>query len=207
MQKWVIAFIYVLILVGAVIYKEPIADWIQNGEAPIPPLFLTAVVIALVPFVPFGIIGSIMGAKYGVFAASIMNVASSSLAAVVMFWLVRAVYAEEGRAFLARYSKLELLTALHEKNAFFSVLFMRIIPVIPAQVVNVYSAISRMSFAAFVAATLLGKLPVMLMFAWIGDQFMSPGRILLIVMIYAIFLTGVYGGYRLWMKGRTGTFM
>lgn len=204
MRKWLIPIVYLSIFIGAIVYKEPISNWIQYGDAPVSILFPVAVIIALFPFVPFGIIGGIMGAKYGVLAASIMNVASSSLAAIVMFWLVRLVYAEAGRAYLARYSKTEFITAMFEKNAFFSVFFMRIIPIMPAQIVNVYSAISRMSFISFAAATLLGKIPVMLMFAWIGDQLMSPGRILLIVSMYAVFLASVYGCYRFWMKGRTG---
>lgn len=80
-----------------------------------------------------------------------------------------------------------------ERNAFLAVLTARLIPFVPAAAVNVYTAISRMRFGPFFAATLLGKIPVMFVFAVIGDQLLSDLRdVLWTSLIYVLFLSVVF---------------
>jgi uncharacterized membrane protein YdjX (TVP38/TMEM64 family) len=60
-----------------------------------------------------------------------------------------------------------------ERNAFLAVVVARLLPFVPAPAVNAASAISRMSFGSFIMATLIGKIPVMIVFAIMGSQFNS----------------------------------
>jgi uncharacterized membrane protein YdjX (TVP38/TMEM64 family) len=70
-------------------------------------------------------------------------------------------FSEAGIRLLAKFKRMDQFTAQMERNAFFSVLIARLIPFVPAVFVNVYTAISRMRFGTFMAATFIGKIPVM----------------------------------------------
>ncbi|MDQ1910470.1 VTT domain-containing protein [Paenibacillus sp. GD4] len=202
-----VVLFYGALLSLAYIQQDPILQWLHNGERGEWPLALAlATFLAFVPVVPFGVVGGIMGAKYGPLLGGFINTASSTAAAVLMFLFVRYAFREQGRVYLSRFKQLERFTVLFERNPFMSILFARLIPFIPAAAVNIYSAISRTPLITFFTATLMGKVPVMLVFALVGDQmFTSAARTLTVVLIYGAFLAVVYGGYRLWHKTNNAT--
>jgi uncharacterized membrane protein YdjX (TVP38/TMEM64 family) len=103
---------------------------------------------------------------------------------------------------LAKFKRVDQFTALMERNArFFAVLIARLIPFVPAAFVNVYTAISRMRFGTFMAATLIGKIPVMFVLAIIGDQLLSDvGNVLWTSLIYVVFLFAVFLVYWWFLK-------
>ncbi len=86
---------------------------------------------------------------------------------------------------------------------FLAILFTRLIPFVPSILVNIYSALSRVSFAAYAAASSLGKIPAMLLFALVGDHLMTePGNIVITIGIYGVFLGLIVLIYHLWKKKR-----
>ncbi|WP_254611577.1 TVP38/TMEM64 family protein [Paenibacillus sp. JMULE4] len=174
--------------------KGPILRWLDAESANhLLLLFGAAVLLALIPIVPYGVVAGIMGAKYGPFWGGFLNVISSTLAAALLFLSVRTVFQEQGRRLLSKYKRMDRFTELMERNAFLAVLTARLIPFVPAAAVNVYTAISRMRFGPFFAATLLGKIPVMFVFAVIGDQLLSDLRdVLWTSLIYVLFLSVVF---------------
>ncbi|MCY9694205.1 TVP38/TMEM64 family protein [Paenibacillus alginolyticus] len=203
MKKWLLFFGYVIAVIAIILYKDPILGWLHDDTADhfmLP--FGAAVLIALIPVVPYGVIAGIIGGKYGPFLGGMINVLSSTVAAALLFLLVRVVFQEQGIRFLAKFKRIDQFTTLMERNAFFAVLLARLIPFVPAAFVNVYTAISRMRFSPFVAATLLGKIPMMFVFALIGDQLLSDlGNVLWISLIYMGFLLLVFLVYR-WLRKR-----
>jgi uncharacterized membrane protein YdjX (TVP38/TMEM64 family) len=100
---------------------------------------------------------------------------------------------------LHRYSRIGRLTELFERNAFLTILFARLIPFIPSIAINIYSAISRVSFTSYAIASSLGKMPAMLLFVTVGDNLISnPKNMLAAIGIYGLFLTLSLFAYRLW---------
>lgn len=199
LKKWMMTAAYIAV-VSAVIYnKEVLIVWLKKGGDPsdIPLIIILATLLALVPVIPFGVIAGIAGVKYGVWIGGLINVVSSTAASVVMFFVVRYVFAEFGRSYLTKQKALRQFTLMVEKNAFFSVLLGRLIPILPSPAVNVYAAISKIPFMTFLGATILGKIPVMLVFAFVGDQaFESIKSSLFALGIYAVILLVVFIGYR-----------
>lgn len=189
---------YAAAVVAIVLYKDPLLHWL-NEDSPdnLIWLFGIAVLLALVPVVPYGIVAGLLGAKYGPFFGGFLNVMSSTIAAALLFLSVRAVFQEQGLRMIAKSKRMDRFTALMERNAFLAVLIARLIPFVPAAAVNVYTAISRMRFAVFLAATLLGKIPVMFVFAVIGDQLVTDWRnIGWTSLVYLAFLSVVFVLYR-----------
>lgn len=200
MRKWLIAITYLITIVFVIFNQETIIAWLQKGGdvADIPYVLLLATFLALVPVIPFGVIGGIAGVKYGLWLGGLINVASSTLAAVIMFAAVRYVFSARGRQYLMRQKSLHQFTLLVEKNAFLSVLIGRLIPVLPSAAINIYAALSKIPFMSFLSATVLGKIPVMLVFAFVGDNaFEDIASSIYALGIYAGFLLIVYVGYRI----------
>jgi uncharacterized membrane protein YdjX (TVP38/TMEM64 family) len=174
--------------------------WLRNGDlTQLPILFGIVLFIAFVPVIPYGIIGGIMGAKFGLLIGGFISWFASFFAAVIIFLLARYAFARKGRALINRYHRLAQFTKMVEKNGFLAVLFSRLIPVIPALVVNVYAGLSEMSFFAYLFATALGKVPIMIVYAIVGKGLVNAThRSLLVVAVYALFLLCVYLMYYRW---------
>jgi uncharacterized membrane protein YdjX (TVP38/TMEM64 family) len=201
-KKWLLFLGCVIAIIVMILNKDPILCWLDDDSANnLILLFSVAVLLALVPVVPYGIVAGIFGAKYGPFLGGLLNVISSTLAAALLFLSLRLVFQEQGIRLLAKFKRMHQFTALMERNAFLAVLTARLIPFVPAAAVNVYAAISHMRFGTFVAATLVGKIPVMFVFAVIGDQLLSDlGNVLWISLIYTLFLSVVFLMYWFFRK-------
>ncbi|WP_127493791.1 TVP38/TMEM64 family protein [Paenibacillus glycanilyticus] len=194
--KPVLFSVYGLLIIALLMNKEQFLLWIQYNNNFII-LFSAAVMLAFIPVIPYGIVAGIMGLKYGPFIGGTINVLSSTIAAALLFLLVRFLFQEQGLSYLKKFKKMEQFTGLMERNAFFAVLIARLIPFVPAAFVNIYSAISRMRFVTFIVATFVGKIPVMFVFAIVGNQFLSNiSNVLWITLFYMIFLFLVYLVYR-----------
>ncbi|XID93786.1 TVP38/TMEM64 family protein [Paenibacillaceae bacterium WGS1546] len=157
-----------------------------------------AILLAAVPAIPFGIVAGIMGAQYGPVWGTLINVATSAIAAALQFLAVRVLFQKQGRQFVTKFKRIEHFILFLERNAFLAVITTRLLPFVPAPVINVAAAISPMSFGSFFLATVMGKFPVMVLFSILGDKllFSSVSGMMWALLIYALFLMTVYAGYR-----------
>lgn len=194
MKKSVLVASYIIFIVLAFINKDYILTWIQQKETTnIVSMLAAATLLAIFPAVPYGVIAVIIGAKFGILAGGFINVTASTIAAFIMFVIVRYAFFEAARGMISRYRKIDRFTQAFEASPFLAVLFARLIPIIPAPAVNVYSGISRIPMAAFLMATVLGKIPVMLVFAFVGDQlFSSVNNVIVAAAVYIVFLIVVF---------------
>ncbi|MCL6604987.1 MAG: VTT domain-containing protein [Paenibacillus sp.] len=73
----------------------------------------------------------------------------------------------------------------------------RMSPFIPAAFINGYVGLLRISFFTFFAATMIGKVPVMLVFVYAGRSLYSGSFLWIpILLIYAVLLIIVYIIYK-----------
>ncbi|WP_165842364.1 TVP38/TMEM64 family protein [Paenibacillus xerothermodurans] len=201
LKKWLISLGYVSAIIVMIMYKDEVLHWLEAGSVDLVLVFGIAVLLAMVPVLPYGVVAGVIGAKYGPVVGGALNVFSSTFAAALLFLSLRLIFQEQGKKFLAKYKRIDQFTQLMEQHAFVAVLTARLIPFIPALAVNVYTALSRMSFGTFFAATLIGKIPVMFVFAIIGDQLVSDWRqVAWTALGYALFLFLVWMLYRSYQK-------
>lgn len=201
-KKLVLGLLYAVIAYLIYLFGEPILDWMKSSNRMIP-VTLLAVCFALFPVIPYPVVGGVIGAAFGPAAGSIMTWTGSAAASILMFLLVRYGYRDWGARMLNRYERLGQVTLWFEKHAFLTILFARLVPFVPSIIINVYAALSRVSFTAYAVASSIGKIPAMLLFALIGDQLVSEPRNLLVTLgIYGLFLTVTLLGYFLWKRKR-----
>lgn len=167
-------------------------------------MFLTTLILtmfSLFPVIPYPLVGGVVGAAFGGLIGALMIWMGSTAASIIMFLFIRYGYKDLADRILNRYKVLEKVTILFEKNAFFVIFLTRIIPFIPSIVINVYSGISRVPFWMYTIASALGKIPSMLMFAFVGNSiFYNPSQVIWILLFYTCFILIVAYVYRLWQK-------
>ncbi|KQO18216.1 TVP38/TMEM64 family protein [Paenibacillus sp. Leaf72] len=201
MLKWVSAIIYALLLATVFIYKNNLLDWLQNDTPSVFIVFLVALFLVLVPVVPFKIMIALLGFMYGPLLGALISWLAASLAAIIIFLLARYLFREQGQAFLHKFSQLDKLQATMEKRPFLTILTARLIPIIPHMVVNIYPAVTSVRLLPYAVASALGKIPFMLLFAYMGqNMFKDWASFTLFAGVYAAFFALSYGGYRLWLK-------
>ncbi|WP_010502364.1 TVP38/TMEM64 family protein [Paenibacillus elgii] len=201
-KKISLALVYAVAAYLIYRYGAEIVVWFQSSSH-VAVVILAATALALFPVIPYPVVGGVIGAAFGPVVGAAITWAGSTAASLLMFVFVRYGYQEWGQRMLYRYERLGKLTVLFERNAFLTILFARLIPFIPSIIINAYSALSRVSFAAYAAASALGKIPAMLLFAFVGNTLMTePGAVWLTVGIYGGFLAVMLSAYRQWKRSK-----
>ncbi|SYX87495.1 TVP38/TMEM64 family protein [Paenibacillus alvei] len=192
--------LYVLAVVLILVYHEKLLAVLRHmepGAGALIIMFLAAVAISLFPVIPFGLVAGIIGATFGFWIGGWINVAASTVGAALMFLAVRSGISKQGRSYIERIGLLRSFNQLMERNAFTAVLIGRMIPIVPAVAINAYAAMLSIPLRTFMVATVLGKLPVMFLFAYVGEQLLQDWtRIPVVLLLYAVYVAGIYGIHR-----------
>jgi uncharacterized membrane protein YdjX (TVP38/TMEM64 family) len=194
-----IAVLYLLIIIILIINRDSVIIWLDEGHTL--PFFLVIIITFLFAFfrvIPYGVVTGYLGAQYGWFLGGIVSSACATGAAIVLFFLTRHIFSDKGRNFIKKYKPADSFTSMVERNAFLAVLIGRLTPLLPSQVISVYAALSSMSSVLFIAATILGKIPLAVVYALFGEQIRKPDHLLQTGVIYMAFLLIVYGLYNYW---------
>lgn len=204
MKGWAFIAGYIVAGVLMIVYRDLLTAWLQadvDSWRHETLAIVTAFTIAVVPAVPYGIVAALFGAKYGAFAGGLVNLSVSVAAAAVLFLWVRYAFTDEQRTRAASFKGLGRLTGFMERSPFSAILLARLLPVVPAQAINAYAAVTRMDWKTFLLATAVGKIPFVLTATLLGDQWASDSRsavgIVLIVGVYVGFLLLVWLVFRL----------
>jgi len=156
-----------------------------------PAVFVLAFAAGCVVAAPASVFCIAAGFIWGWALGGMYAVIGGLLGAVVSFFLARFI----GEGLLHRFGRLGQLVAKQADHAGFrNLLILRYIPGIPFAVVNYGAGVAGVRFRDFVAATLLGILPPMFVFAYCADALfngtMSEGDVLWrLVIACALMLT------------------
>ena len=203
-KKLGMALVYAAIGGLVYFYGDALLVWIRSTDS-IALIMFMAVIMALFPVIPYPVVGGVIGAALGPAIGGIVTWVGSTAASILMFMFIRYGYQEWGDRVLYRYNRLGKVTTMFERNAFLTILFTRLIPFIPSIVINVYAALSKVTFASYSIASALGKIPAMLLFSMVGDHLMTdPSHIIITIGVYGVFLAITLMVYRLSGFGRSG---
>lgn len=203
-KAWLIGS-YAIAAVILIVYRDPLVIWIESGSNRNDDLlvWIIGLLVAVVPVLPYGIVAAVIGAKYGIVVGTFVNVAISVLAAMILFSAVRLTFSKEERAKASQAKGLRKMTVLVERNAFFAIFFARLLPIVPAQAVNIYAAVTRIPWFHYLVATIFGKIPFIILVTLLGNRFFQDANIkemAIIVGIYGALIGLVYGVYRFYVK-------
>lgn len=107
------------------------------------------------------------GAVFGFGWGAVLNTLGANLGATGAFWLARSLGRDGVRAFLG--NRLAVVDRLTEAQGFVWLLRLRLIPIVPFNLLNIAAGMSAMSWHTFAAATAIGILPGTLVYTWFAD--------------------------------------
>ena len=105
------------------------------------------------------------GAIFGWLAVPII-VFSATMGATIIFYLVKSSL---GKIYINKVeSKFNYLKKGFQKDSFYFLLFLRLLPIAPFFIVNILAGIFNLNLAKFIFATAIGILPASCIFIWVG---------------------------------------
>ena len=110
-----------------------------------------------------------------------------TIGTLIMFWMARYGFQDWAQKSLQKYPRAKEYESYFEKNAFIGILIMRLVPVIPSPVVNILCGISKVRSFTFIGASLIGKMPSVIIFTLAGSVF-EDSKVISISIYAAYFL-------------------
>lgn len=195
-QKISGGIVYLMILMIVILWRK---DLIQLMEAMHtgnwPAILAVASMIGMVPIIPYAIVSGILGIKFGLWVGGAMSVVASTIAAIMTYLIFIT-----GKGRIQTNSSISKFNYLHTQirnRAFLFVLIGRMLPFVPAAVINGYAGLYKLPFKTFIVATILGKIPTMFVFAYMGLSVVSESTYWLpVIIFYCIFLGAIYIIYK-----------
>lgn len=203
MKSRYLVIFYTIAILTIWINKDIILNWMQNGEISILLAFLIAVGFIVFPVLPFKLVIGVLGYLYGTLLGAVISWLAASVGSIIIFLLVQFFFLKQGRAYLAKFERIEKLKKMIEKNPFWAIVMARMIPIMPQGIVNVYAALIPVPLLTYTLASGIGKIPGMIIYAYIGGHlFADRSNLLIGVGIYGAFLIFIYLIYRFWLKNK-----
>ncbi|WP_246187952.1 TVP38/TMEM64 family protein [Paenibacillus tengchongensis] len=188
MSKWLTAAVYVSAVICTFIYRYDILAWLRGDHNPAL-VIGAATLLALIPVLPYKLVIGVFGYSLGAAGGALTSWTATTLAAALMYGLVKHLARNKARAYLATVPALDKFTAAVERQPFAAVVLARLAPVIPQAAVNVYAGAAGLPFWSYLAATSLGKIPGIALYAFLGEELLRrPQHAVIAVLVYAAVL-------------------
>jgi uncharacterized membrane protein YdjX (TVP38/TMEM64 family) len=145
---------------------------------------------------PFMILSGAAGIIYGLFWGVIISWMGEVIGAVIMFVFSRYFFRSFIAAWINKSSYLKQVDDYSAVNGFKALLIARLLPLAPSGIITAVASISKMSFMDFFLATLIGKLPPVVIKVLLGHDIVFAGenmtRLIIIVVLVVILYIGLW---------------
>ena len=125
-----------------------------------------SIIIALLGVVPSVFITAANILFFGFWNGMFISFLGEAIGAGISFLLYRKGFKKTVEKKLDNYPKLKRLVDAENKEAFYRVVALRLIPFVPSGLITFAAAVGRISFAVFIVASSLGKLPALFIEAY-----------------------------------------
>ena len=184
------AFVVVLLLIA----RSPgeIQELVDRSGRAAPLVFVAVAIGLTLAFFPFPLVAAASGLLFGVAEGTALSIVAGLIGAVLAFLIAR--YAAAGAVEELAGERLQRLQEAVARRGFVAVLYARIFPAIPRDVVNYVFGITRVSIGAFTLATLIGISPRAFAYTALGGSlgnFDSTESIVAIALLAGMGLLGI----------------
>lgn len=184
MKIWASIAAYATLLITALIYRNELTWWITN-DPPIYQLFIISIVFAILPIVPYKVIIATISYTAGVQLGMLITLVGSTVAGIIFYVGAAYVFEETAKKWLSTTQLFKGINTWIHEQPFKSILICKLLPIIPQNAINIYAGATGITFSAYVAATIVGKIPGIIVYAYVGDKLLSsPLTAISIMLIY-----------------------
>jgi len=149
---------------------------------------------------PFMILSGAAGIVYGLFWGTVISWLGEVTGALFMFVFARYFFRKMVEQWIVKSPYLKQVDDYSAANGFNALLIARLLPLAPSGIITAVAAISKISFRDFFLATLVGKLPPVIIKVLLGHDIVFAGENMTRLIIVIILVVAVYAG--LWWKKR-----
>ena len=125
-----------------------------------------SIIIAVLGLVPSVFITAANILFFGFINGTIISFLGEAIGAGISFLLYRKGFKKMAQKKLEKYTALNRLMNAENKQAFFLIFSLRLIPFVPSGLITFAAAVGKVSFLIFIISSSLGKLPALLLEAW-----------------------------------------
>ena len=125
-----------------------------------------SIIIAIMGVVPSVFITAANILFFGFWNGMFISFLGEAIGAAIAFLLYRKGFKKTVEKKLDNYPKLKRLVDAENKEAFYLVVALRLIPFVPSGLITFAAAVGRISFPVFIVASSLGKLPALFIEAY-----------------------------------------
>lgn len=171
-------------------YKSTIWNWMNNNDS-LTFLILMTTLLALFPIIPYKLVIAALGFAYGTLWASLIAWFGTTLAAIIVYGIVRYAFREQGRRYLDQRRSIQSFTHMMETHPFMAIVIARMLPIVPQMMVNVFAGVASISLWTYTIASGLGKIPGILLYAYLGGNLMAKPYTSLALILGYLLLIGI----------------
>ena len=145
-------------------------------------------VSALIPF-PTTLLSTVSGVLWGEYLGTAITVVIATLASCVPFWLSRVLGRRLVGHVIQKNGTAHKCDRFASKNGFVTVLLMRLMPILPWDVVNYLTGLCGIRFRDYFLASLIGAIPASFTYNLIGSSLGQPinkTKIVIIIGLVAV---------------------
>ena len=160
--------------IAAAWYLLPIADWLADLREWMLDLgwlgvliFVAVYILGAIVMAPEAVLTVIAGFAYGFWGLPVV-LAAATLGAAVAFLIARYLARERVRRFIAGRRQLAAIDRAIAEEGWKIVGLLRLSPLVPFNLQNYVFGVTAIPFRHFVAATLIGIIPVTAMYIYVG---------------------------------------
>jgi uncharacterized membrane protein YdjX (TVP38/TMEM64 family) len=165
--------------------------------------FSISVLHTVFPVIPFFIICGANGIIFGFWPGLLITWAGSLTGASIKFFAARKLGYEwvAGRSKEGHLSQVEQMSGPH---GFMVILFLRLLPYVPAPAINILAGVSSIRFPVFLAASALGKLPFIAGYTYAGYSLINSKQYTHALYLVVGIMIISYGLILIFKRRRTG---
>jgi uncharacterized membrane protein YdjX (TVP38/TMEM64 family) len=178
---------------------QRVRGWVDGYGAAGPLVFVVVSSLLTVCLFPGPLLSGASGLLFGTALGTPVSVASATLGATLAFCLSRGLAHDAVEGLGPTHPRLAALRAWVGRRGFLSVLYARLAPGLPYNLVNYAAGLSPVTLRAFTAATALGCAPRAFAYTALGgslNNLGSPEAIIAIVVLVVMAVAGLVFGRR-----------
>ncbi|MEC1521208.1 TVP38/TMEM64 family protein [Neobacillus niacini] len=180
-----ISLILIVIAIGFLLKNELLTLTKEGGILSIFISMLFVAICVFFPVIPFPVLAGVIGSVFGTTQGVIISLSGAMAGTMGFFFLSRYGFRDYAQSKLMNYPKVQEYEEFLNRNSFVAILTCRLIPIIPAPVVNIICGLSKVKWLTFFTSSTIGKTPNILILSFAGASFSSN----------KLFSFGLYGGY------------
>lgn len=180
---------------------EDIKSYLHSFGVLAPIIFIILFTFVPLTLFPDAVLAVAGGMVFGLFEGFVYTMIGALCGATLSFYITRIL----GQNFVKQFIKHDIthFDDVLQKNGFLIILLLRLIPILPFDVISYSAGVSKIKYKDFVLATFLGTIPGILVYVNLGDkstQMGSTSFYLSLALLVLLFVGSMFLKQRLALK-------